>query len=481
MLQPGQLFERKYVVRERLASDAFSESFRAEQGDSGRVVVIRVLRAPTEVGLDPEAFRKRFQREAQLCGHLQSPHNVRVVDFGELAGGRAFVASELVSGASVARLIGEGGALPPARVVRLVDQCLIALGEAHDLGLMHRDVRPENVVISDGDGRADHTRLMNLGIARPYAEQQSAARLGAPRYMAPEQLTVGARVGTRADLHSLGLVAYEMLTGRPPFDGVPDAEVIARKVAGEPLALPPDLPISATLRSVVEQMLAFDPDDRPSTASEARSMLQAWSAGEPAPATLVAPTNAFEHVPQNNDTAAVPRSVDRADILERSRTRRVVAMAVVGLAVMIGMASAAWRARSAIASRNPRAAVRMIFSEPSQCVDDEFEPNDRSLDGPQLTRKGLTGRVCPNNSDWFLVGKRAPGDVVQVRAEYGVGEDDIDMEIFVDSTFIKGVYTAQPMEELTHELTAPGLVAVRLFFSKARTDDGRTYHVRVMR
>lgn len=208
----------RYEVQGRLGEGAMADVHRAHDPGIGRTVAIKVLKP--EYARDPEIGR-RFVREARAAGALNHPNIATVYDVGE-ADGVAYLAMELVDGRPLDAVIEAGGRMPPERVLPLARQLADALAYAHRAGVVHRDVKPSNILLS-ADGRTP--KLLDFGVARlgdadpaSLGKTQVGQLIGTPRYMSPEQ-ALGLPVDGRADLFSLGVVLYEMLTGKVAFPG----------------------------------------------------------------------------------------------------------------------------------------------------------------------------------------------------------------------------------------------------------------------
>ncbi len=244
----------------------------ARRDDLDRVVALKLL-APT---LDPEA-RLRFRREGELLARVRHPNVLAVHEVGE-EDGVAWLACERVEGESLEEVVGRGG-LPPRTAVALVRAVAEGVGALHALGIVHRDVKPANILIRP-DGSPV---LIDLGVARDLAAPGLTAThelIGTPSYMPPEQLTGGARAGPLADVWALGGVLYALLTGQPPFKGGSLVE-LAEAVRSQPVEWPEaDAPVPAALREIVERALARDPSARTPSALALARALGAWL-GEP--------------------------------------------------------------------------------------------------------------------------------------------------------------------------------------------------------
>jgi hypothetical protein len=218
-LAPGTVLDGRWRIEALLGTGGMGSVYRAEHVHVGRKAALKVLhadlcRSPSE--------RERFRREARVATRLRSPHVAEVLDFGEDASGRPYLAMELLEGESLRAVLDREGRLSPARTVRLLRQLLDGLSAAHLAGVVHRDLKPENLWLS-GAGSEERLRVLDFGIAkwpegRPDASRtQAGLVVGTPEYLSPEQ-AVGGEVDRRADLYAAGVLAFVMLTGRHPFD-----------------------------------------------------------------------------------------------------------------------------------------------------------------------------------------------------------------------------------------------------------------------
>ena len=275
-----------YVIERELGGGGMSRVFLAREAALGRKVVIKVLRPELAEALSGE----RFKREVRLAARLQHPHIVPLLTAGEIDGSVLFYTMPFVEGESLRQRLAREGALPLADTVRVLGDVAGALAYAHRTGVVHRDVKPENILLSDGgavvadfgiakaisasrgsDGEGDAGRASTLTTA--------GTSLGTPAYMAPEQAT-GDTVDHRADLYSLGVVGYEMLSGRAPFEGRTAQQLMGAHATEtpEPIArrrasVPP------RLGALVMQLLEKNPADRPQSADELRRTLDARFVG----------------------------------------------------------------------------------------------------------------------------------------------------------------------------------------------------------
>ncbi len=312
-----------------------------------REVAIKILRE--DLTRDP-GFLQRFQREAQFVASLSHPNIVPVYDVGEEEGSH-FIVMEYVRGRTLNEVLEAAGALPPDRACSIMLQLLDALTCAHGQGLIHRDVKPHNVLLTS-DGTA---RLADFGIAHlaDGSSTRTAAILGSAQYLSPEQ-SRGDEATERSDIYACGVVLYEMLTGAPPFDG-PNALAIANQHLNSP---PRPLhgtaaPVDARLESTVMQALAKLPEDRfadtTSFSSALRGAAPSTALTEPQPLVAGdAETAAHPLVYQDGSEEDAPEPARRESKLEVRRSARKLYVIGLACAVVLGaIAFAAGRAPAA--------------------------------------------------------------------------------------------------------------------------------------
>ncbi|HET8988104.1 MAG TPA: serine/threonine-protein kinase, partial [Humibacillus sp.] len=297
-LETGDVLGGRYELVAPIASGGMGDVWHATDEVLGRSVAVKVMRAD---GVDDVAFAARFRDEARNAAGLHHPHIASVFDFGE-QDGQAWIVMELVLGSTVSDLIRERGALPAAEVCQIVGQSALALAAAHDAGVVHRDVKPSNIIVTP-EGQA---KLTDFGISRiddGAGHTMTGEILGTPDYLSPEQ-AVGRAATPASDLYALGVVAHEMLTGNRPFDrGAPVATAMAQ-VNDEPPTLPDSVPDD--LRRMVAACLLKDPALRPADAHSVASAL--LDAGTPDPSGMPFATG-------NDATAVLPVAESTAVIV----------------------------------------------------------------------------------------------------------------------------------------------------------------------
>ncbi len=254
-LEPGTLFADRYRMVSSLGRGVTGEVWRADDLVVGTPVALKVISSTGAEG------RARILDEVRLARRITHPAVCRVFDIGE-SDGRVFYSMELIDGEDLATLLRRVGRLPPERVAAIGAQLCDGLAAAHAEGVLHRSLKPANILVDDEGG----IRITDFGIAASSEDAIAASSTG-KRYLAPEQIVPGGAVSERSDLFALGLVLYELLTGRPPFAAVPD-----RKGPARPSALVPD--VTPPLERTILQALCIDPTGRPASALEMAGMLR---------------------------------------------------------------------------------------------------------------------------------------------------------------------------------------------------------------
>ncbi len=283
----GRVIAGKFAVNERLGAGAMGIVYRATQIALERTVAIKVLHR--DFAADPE-FADRFWREAKAASRLDHPNSIRVLDFGQESDGLLYLAMEYVEGCDLFDWKSQRGPLAPGTIVELLSQVLAALAVAHDMAVVHRDLKPENIMIVRGksdDGRAiDIVKVCDFGIAKILDSSRASARepdrkhstaglvVGTPAYMSPEQAR-GEKQDARSDLYAVGVVLYELLVGRVPFEAETLLGVALKHVSERPE--PPSARVAGvdpTLEAICLKAISKKPADRYQSAREMRLALQ---------------------------------------------------------------------------------------------------------------------------------------------------------------------------------------------------------------
>ena len=295
MTQP-RLLGGRYELDGVVGRGGMAEVYRARDIRLDRIVAIKTLR--TDLARD-QIFQARFRREAQSAASLNHPSIVAVYDTGEdMTSGVPvpYIVMEYVDGRTVRDLLQEGHRLLPERSLEIIDGVLRALDYSHQAGIVHRDIKPGNVMVT----RNGDVKVMDFGIARAMSDAQAtmtqtAQVIGTAQYLSPEQAR-GERVDSRSDLYSTGCLLYELLTGRPPFTGDSPVAIAYQHVRENPVPpsrVDPDVPPWAD--AIVLKAMAKAPGDRYQTAADMRADLQRAASGMPVAA---APPTRFDMYPQ---------------------------------------------------------------------------------------------------------------------------------------------------------------------------------------
>jgi serine/threonine-protein kinase len=274
----GTTIEDRFHVERLLGVGATGAVYEARQLSVGRPIAVKVLRA--EACNDDKAMR-RFLREAHVISVLANPHVVGLHDFGRTREGRLWIAMELLHGRPLNHLLGDRWVSNPSRAVRVATQVLDALVEAHGMGILHRDLKPENVFLLDVGGAQDFVKVLDFGLAKFQGTGPDLTGnniiCGTLEYMSPEQCRAEELDG-RSDIYQVGVVLFEMLAGRLPFEGKTAVDAARRKLIDKAPAVStvnPGALVPASLEAAVARLLAMKPKERPSTAGEAKQLLEA--------------------------------------------------------------------------------------------------------------------------------------------------------------------------------------------------------------
>ena len=316
MTQP-RLLGGRYELDGVVGRGGMAEVYRARDIRLDRIVAIKTLRA--DLARD-QIFQARFRREAQSAASLNHPSIVAVYDTGEdMATGLPvpYIVMEFVDGRTVRDLLQDGHRLLPERSLEIIDGVLRALDYSHQAGIVHRDIKPGNVMVT----RAGDVKVMDFGIARAMSDAQAtmtqtAQVIGTAQYLSPEQAR-GERVDSRSDLYSTGCLLYELLTGRPPFTGDSPVAIAYQHVRENPIPpsrVDPDVPAWAD--AIVLKAMAKSPADRYQTAADMRADLQRAASGLPVAAAPPTRVDMYQGTQRMGDpmtagrTSAIPPVAD---------------------------------------------------------------------------------------------------------------------------------------------------------------------------
>ena len=303
------IFGLRAQVREAMRLGQYTLEAKIGEGGMGTVFRARhaLLRRPTAIKLLPPDKSSgqslvRFEREVQLTSQLTHPNTVAIYDYGRTPDGVFYYAMEYLDGFDLQALVDATGPLPPSRVVHILVQIAGALGEAHRIGLVHRDVKPANVILCERGGVRDIAKVLDFGLVKELTPSDGVdvgatgahVVIGTPLYASPEAIRSPNELDARSDLYSLGALGYFLLTGAPPFDGNTVLEVCSRHLVSEPQ--PPSerlgRRVPADLEKLILACLAKDATQRPTDADELRVALEAcaipaWTPADAAAAWAV--------------------------------------------------------------------------------------------------------------------------------------------------------------------------------------------------
>ena len=264
----------EYRIVERIGSGGMGSVYKATQPSMNRLVAIKVLHQKFAERHDLVA---RFRREARAMSQLQHPNTARVYKFGELPDGSSYFVMDYMVGKNLATTVRDEGPMDPARAINIMIQVCGALDEAHRAGIIHRDLKPENIFLTNQGGATDFPKVLDFGLAKVSERQmgrgsmmltQQGMVFGTPEFMSPEQ-TQGDTLDRRSDIYSLGLILYELLTGKLPFDATKPIDIMKAHVKDAPIPLSQRVPgrqFSPQLDAAMARALQKKPEDRFATA-----------------------------------------------------------------------------------------------------------------------------------------------------------------------------------------------------------------------
>ncbi len=279
----------EYKILERLGQGGMGAVYRGEHTLIGKPVAVKVLLSSVA---GDASVAQRMLTEAQAVNAVRHPNIVDIFALGRLPDGRPYLVMELLSGKSLIDVLHDQHSLSPERALPVLIEALDALAAAHAVGVVHRDLKPDNIFI-DPQPDGWRVKLLDFGLAKAHRPQDAkltrpGTLMGTPGYMSPEQVRDSEAVTHKSDVYAMGVVAWTVLSGREPFAGGTAVEVMHRHLKMEPPPLPPEACASPELEALVLRMLSKDPDLRPS-AAEARAELEVIAA---APASSPRPAGA---------------------------------------------------------------------------------------------------------------------------------------------------------------------------------------------
>jgi serine/threonine protein kinase len=283
----GRVICGRFKVNALIARGGMGKVYRAEQSPLGRVCAIKVLNPHYAGEHDPE-FHKRFFLEASIASKLTHPNTVTIFDYGRTDDDVYYMAMEYLEGHTLHRGIREAAQFPEDRAVHIACQICRALREAHSLGVIHRDLKPANIFLVEHGDEADFVKVLDFGLVKNVSADaegedltQTGLFMGSPKYMAPEQIR-GNKVDARTDIYSLGIILYEMVTGKVPFDRPSSVNILMAHMNEEAPTLRQmnaTVEVSPALEEIIARCMAKDPDQRFRSMDEVLASLRRLAGG----------------------------------------------------------------------------------------------------------------------------------------------------------------------------------------------------------
>ncbi|MFO0727051.1 MAG: protein kinase [Myxococcota bacterium] len=263
----GYTLAGKYNIIKKLGEGGMGSVYQASQIPIDRMVAVKVLLGKLA---QDEVAVKRFEQEARAVSKMQHPNTVTIYDYGKTEDDRLYIVMEFLRGKTLSDALRQSGGMDARRAIHIIRQVCASLAEAHKAGIIHRDLKPDNIFLTEVGGTRDFTKVLDFGVAK-MADSEAASTLtqtgmifGTPKYMSPEQAE-GKTIDFRADIYAIGVVMYEMLTGRPPFLADTPVALLLKHISEPPKpfrSIRPDLSIPAELEGVVMKALEKSPDRR---------------------------------------------------------------------------------------------------------------------------------------------------------------------------------------------------------------------------
>lgn len=365
----GTLIDDRYEVQSVLGEGGMGTVYRVRHSILERPFALKVLRADLARDAD---LGERFLREARAAACISHPSVVQITDFGSLPTGQAYFVMELLGGESLSAVVRRGGPLPAGRAVRLLRDMIGALSAAHEAGVIHRDLKPDNVLVCPTQS-GETVKLLDFGLAKVAGQSRltkAGVVFGTPHYMSPEQ-AMGGTVDERTDLYALGVVMYEMFTGRVPFEADTYMGVLTKHLYVEPT--PPSVLLGGmttlgALELVVLRCLEKKPERRYASMSELGDELERIAKFDAAGVFSVEPAKpAARRSPRLADELELPSQIEMRVMMARSGLGRRTAPALIGALLAIVVASllavswAVFHRRNSV--RGPRLAIPVLAVE----------------------------------------------------------------------------------------------------------------------
>ncbi len=416
MLTPGSVIDGRYEVIGKLAAGGMGEVYKAQHVELGKLMALKVMLP--ELSNDPE-FVARFKREAIAASRIGQQNIVDISDFGRTQNGRFYFVMEYLDGMTLSSVVHRQGAQPAERVLNIAAQACRALAAAHAQSIVHRDLKPENIMLLQRPGQPDFVKVLDFGVAKVSTGHGQGGHtavgmvVGTPQYMSPEQAKA-IPVDTRSDIYSMGLIIYELLTGRPTFAAETPSMLMVKHVVEAP---PPFMPgplvsLPEELEKIVFKMLEKEPANRPQTMEEVIEVLDSlWarlksndpslkrtSGNFPKTATPAAPQSGVSVVRVSGQVQGVTASSTTGIAEEplpqppKSKLPYIMGAVVLVLAIAVGVV--------VMRPAPPPTVVEKIVEKPVEKIVEKVveKPVEKPLD-PAATKVKLTFTSVPEKVD----------------------------------------------------------------------------------
>lgn len=333
----------EYRVLQRIGTGGMGSVYKAEQPSMNRMVAIKVLHSKFA---NREDLVSRFRREARTMSQLSHPNTARVYKYGTLDDGSAYFVMDFLEGKNLAHTVRQQGPMAPERALNIMIQVCGALDEAHRAGIIHRDLKPENIFLTRHGSGDDFPKVLDFGLAKVGEKQmgrgsmmltQQGMVFGTPEFMSPEQ-TQGEALDPRSDVYSLGLILYELLTGKLPFEAKKPIDVMKAHVKMPPIPLNDRVDgktFDPRLWQAIEKALAKKPKDRHESALAFADALRACLPGAPTASAREAVLRAESALPDSTPNPFRPDAPPRVPV---SRAPMLLLGVAIGLLVAIAAA-----------------------------------------------------------------------------------------------------------------------------------------------
>ncbi len=359
----GRVLNDRFRIVEALGSGGMGRVYKAVQAPLDRPVALKVLNPQYSEGKDP-GFQKRFFLEAAVTARLRHPNTVTIIDYGKTDDSIFYIAMEYLEGQTLAQLLTQHGPMPWERVLNIGQQVARSLREAHKEGLIHRDLKPANIMVLDQETDHDLAKVLDFGLVKSFLPDQgglpneteltqAGVILGSPQYMAPEQARNVS--DPRSDVYSLGVVLYQMLTGRPPFQAQQSIDVIFKHLNEAPpifSAVRPGQDVPQEVEALVMKCLAKRPDERFQSMDEVLEAMRRAAASAGLSGLFSGPRTGLNSL---SGSYSGPRSLESSsgastvaldiaveeEVPARASARRALPVALFGGSLLLGVTVAA--------------------------------------------------------------------------------------------------------------------------------------------